>query len=1129
MTTTAERLRTYWGGRQFDRERITALAVRYWEVALYGSFVSLALGLRLWHLSGRAIHHDESLHMYYAWQIFKGQGYQHVPFMHGPFKFFSTALVFRLFGDSDFTARLVFALFGSALVGLPYFIRGFLGRAGALFAALLLALSPTLLYVSRFNRDDILVVTYTLAMVIVMWRYLKEQREAYLFAIPLLLMLGFTTMEMTFITTAIFLVYLEYQLANDLLDQIRASRSLSREEEAAAFVVLMLTGWAIAALWPLLDGPRQRWSLKVMPPAAHLLIVLLVFSLPQFSGAVQKIPFVHIGTPNTFDEGRAGMQLKLVTTAIFFLVSIYIGLLWNWRIFLIGAAIFYIPYFLFYTAFFTNGGDIWNFGHSGQFWHGEGGFWTGIWGSLDYWLSQQLVRRGNQPDYYYFMFLPVYELLPLVFAVGGALYYAFKGKMDQKLLSAATVLLVIIFSVIPKSSAGPIGTYHVHAAFIIAIASVLLMRMDAFTKFLLFWTLSVFFALTVAGEKMPWLIVHVALPLTLLAAKVMDDILSSVGQATQAAADARAAQKRAEKDLPAAAASPRGVQLERILPLAGGAALAILAAVIFQASGPGAGLSLIAWLLSLLATGLVVWTAMNASWRIAGQVAAVALFGALFVFTARAAGNAAYDQGDPNGYPREMLIYAQGSPALSVLDADIERAARDSGLGYNLPIVVDSSGNVWPWPWSLRNFHYTSTDFSGDFTPPSGAIVLISNQNQSKMAPYLADYQQGVPYTHMWWFPEFYRGLQTTRFLSDVFNGHTLSVWRNYFIDREVAGASSSPDMIAYFPKSYQSTIIPPPPTGNVSADALPDASVTFIGETGTAPGQYTQPDDITVDAQGNLFVVDTQNHRVQKVAPDGTATAFGKTGSGKSEFGDPHDQSSDYAKDGPWGMAVDAQGNLYVADTWNHRVEKFGPDFAFIKEWGAGELFGPRDIAIDAQGNVYVVDTGNKRIREYTADGVLIKDIGKKGSAAGQFVAGSGPGEFNEPSSIAIAPNGDIYVADFWNKRIQIFDASFRYRTEIKVKSWGSPGITDRAYIVALSDGHVLATDPANGRILVFDPTGNQQAAWRLPSAVGSSRPVGIAVDAQAQNVYISDSIVNHIAKVPLTVLLAPPPAAIP
>ena len=1098
MTTTAERLRTYWGGRQIDRERITALATRYWEVALFGAIFSLALGLRLWQLGERAIHHDESLHMYYAWQIFNGQGYEHIPFMHGPFKFFATGMMFRLFGDTDFTARLVYALFGSVLVGLPYFLRNYIGRIGAVCAALLLALSPALLYVSRFNRDDILIVAYTVLMVIVMWRYLSEQREVYLFAVPLVLMFGFTTMEMTFITTAIFLVYLDFRLANDLLDQMRASRSLSREETALAFAVLLLTGWAIAVLWPLLGKPRERWSLKVMPPAAHLLVAILAFSLPQFSAAVQKLPLLHIGTSNTFDEGSSHQQLRIVTTSIFLVASLYIGLLWNWRVFAIGAAIFYVPYVMLYTTFLTN----------------PGGFWTGIWGSLDYWLSQQLVRRGNQPDYYYLMFLPVYEFLPLVFAVGGALYHAFKGRLEQRALSAGTVVLVFIFSVIPHSAAGPIGQYHIHAAFLIAIASVLFIQMEAFTKFLIFWTLSVLFALTVAGEKMPWLIIHTAAPLALLAAKIMNDILSSVGQPLkQAAAGLR--REAAEERSPEAA---QNVLMEQVLPLAAGGALAVIAALIFQTAGPGSGLSVIAWLLGLGAAGLVVWTALNTSWRLAGQVAAVALFGALLVFTARAAGTASYDQGDPGDFPREMLIYAQGSPALSVLMDDIEKYGRDSGQGKNVTVIIDQSVNIWPWPWYMRDYvNYRGESFSGDFSPAPGAVVFVSNSNQAKMTPYLDDYQPGIPYTHMWWFPEFYRDLETDNFLADVFNGHTLSVWRHYFIDREVAGASSSPDMIAYFPKEFTPTI-PKGPTGpssgNAQADMIPDASVTFIGGTGALAGQFSQPNDIAVDLEGNVFVVDTQNHRVQKIAPDGSATTFGELGNGEGQFGDPYSDTYQ-THEGPWGVAFDLQGNLYVTDTWNQRIEKFGADFSFITEWGAGELFGPRDVTVDLAGNVYVVDTGNKRIRQYTADGELIQDFGGEGG---------GPGKFNEPSGIAVAPNGDIYVADYWNKRIQVFDSAFRFRSEIEMKSWGSNGITDRAYIVVLRDGHVLATDPANARILVIDAEGNEQA-WRLPSPIGTSRPVGIAVDVDGENVYITDSIVNHIAKVPLAVLLGPPP----
>ncbi len=1112
MTTTAERLRTFWGGREFDRDRVSGLAARYWEIALYGALISVALGMRLWHLSDRAISHDESLHMYYAWQLFQGDGFVHVPFMHGPFNAFITAPVFRLFGDSDFTARLVYALFGSALVGLPYFIRGFLGRTGAFFAALLLALSPTLLYISRYARDDILIVTYTLAMVIVMWRYLKEQKETYLFAVPLILMLGFTTMEMTFFTTAIFLVFLDYLLANDLLDQLRSSRELTREETVLAFVVLLIAASPIAMLWPLIDKARERWGLKTMPASAHFMLALLVFSLPQFAAAVQKIPLPgidghihHLGTPNQYDEGTQHQQLKIVTTSIFLVASLYIGLLWNWRIFAIGAAIFYIPFILLYTTFFTH----------------MGGFWTGIWGSADYWMSQQLVRRGTQPDYYYFMFLPVYELLPLLFAVGGALYYAFRGKTEQKLQTAATVLLVLIFSVIPKHGAGPIGHYHVHIAFLIAIASILFMEIENFTKFLLFWTLSVFFALSIAGEKMPWLIIHIALPLSLLAAKVIDDILSSIGEKTPSARAAPSERQRAAGAKAAETQASESALWERIGPLAAGAALAIIAAAIFQAKGPVSGLGAVAWLLSVGAAVLVAWMARSVSLKLAGQVAAVSLFGALFVFTVRAATIASFDQGDPNDYPREMLIYAQGSPALSVLDADIEKYAQQSGLGHSLSIAVDSANNIWPWPWYLRDYtSYRGIDFStqADFTPKPGEVVLITSSNQSKMTPYLGDYQQGIPYTHMWWFPELYKGLKTSRFLSDIFNGHTISVWRNYFIDRDVAGASSGADMIAYFPKSFNPKVIAPPTNTSgvqASADPLPADSVTFIGD--APPGQFSEPNDVAVDAQGNLYVADTLNQRIVKVAADGTITNFGQSGKDDGQFGNP--KSKDYnVADGPWGIALDGQGNIYVADTWNNRIQTFGPDFKFIKSWGTG-LFGPRDVAIDAQGNVYVVDTGYKRVREYTTDGELVKDFGAEGGGAGQF---------NEPSSIYIAQNGDIYVADYWNKRIQHFDPAFKYRNEIKVKSWGSPGVTDRAYIVVLNDGHVLATDPANARVIVFDTKGDQVAAWRLPSAVGSSRPVGIALDAQQQFAYISDSSLgaNHIAKVAVATLLAAPAA---
>ncbi|OGO50108.1 MAG: hypothetical protein A2148_07295 [Chloroflexi bacterium RBG_16_68_14] len=1111
MTTTAERLRSYWGERQIDRERLVTLAVRHWEVALYAALIGLALGLRLWGLAERAIHHDESLHMLYGWDIFKGKGYDHVPFMHGPFKYFGTALMFRLFGDTDFTARLLPALFGSALVGLPFFLRSYLGRAGALIAAALLAFSPTLFYLSRFNRDDILITAYTLAMVIVIWRYLKEQQERYLYLVPVLLMLGFVTMEVTFITTAIFLVYLEFQLATDLVDQLRASRPLAWWQVALAYVVFLPGGWLIAILWPLLKAQRERWSLTTLPPAGHLAIVIATFALPLFAAGIQKIPLLSLGDADIYEDPPGPEPLMQVSVLMFFLVSAYIGLLWNRRVWAIGAVMFYVPYFLLYTTFFTNGGDVWN--PNGQFWSGEGGFWTGIWGSLDYWLSQQLVRRGSQPDYYYLMTLPVYEFLPLVFALGGALFYAFRGKLEQKLLSAAALLLVFMFSVMPESFP-VLGQYHIQVSFLIAIGAVLLLSMDAFTKFLLFWTLSMLFGITVAGEKMPWLTVHVALPLAILAAKVLDDVLSAVVVRPAAvAAESRPAQGRREREQREEVKGPS--TLERVLPLVYGAVLALAAAVLFQAFGPASGISIMPWLLSIVALGVVLWAGTMVSWRAAGQVAAVALFAALLVFTVRAGMMAAYDQGEPDGYPQEILIYAQGSPKVGLINDEIDRLARESGLGRDLKIIIDNSVNVWPWPWYLRDRPYELNNFDTDFSPPPGSVVLISNANQAKIQPFLDQYQDPIPYTHMWWFPEFYRGLETDDFLKDFFSGGLLSTWRGYFIDRIVPGATSTPDMLAYFPKGGFVPVIPPPPQVPGTAEALPEESLTVIGSAGSEAGQFSQPADLALDAQGNLYVVDTLNHRIQKFTSDGEVLTLGKAGTGEGQFANP--RSAEYeVDDGPWGIAVDAEGNIYVADTWNHRIQKFSPDLEFILEWGAGDFFGPRDVAIDSEGNVLVADTGNKRVVKYTPEGQLIQVYGKAGDDAGDFI---------EPSGISVAPNGHIYVADFWNQRIQHFDATFEYIDEISVPSWGSQGITDRAYIAALPDGRVLATDPANGRILVFNPAGDEEAAWRLPSDTGT-RPVGITVGALGA-VYVSDGLTSQVVRLPLTALLATPAPA--
>ena len=99
--------------------------------------------------------------------------------MHGPFQFIGTSLLYRIFGDGDTAARVLPALFGTALVGLPILFRGYLGRMGALATSLLLAFSPTMLYFSRFARNDIYIAVWTLALVALMWRYMDSRKPRY--------------------------------------------------------------------------------------------------------------------------------------------------------------------------------------------------------------------------------------------------------------------------------------------------------------------------------------------------------------------------------------------------------------------------------------------------------------------------------------------------------------------------------------------------------------------------------------------------------------------------------------------------------------------------------------------------------------------------------------------------------------------------------------------------------------------------------------------------------------------------------------------------------------------------------------------------------------------------------------
>ena len=136
--------------------------------------VAVALGLRLYDLGDRPFHHDESQDAYFSWILFTEGDYAYNPLLHGPLRFYLTASMYSLFGDSDFTARLAPALMGTAMVAMPYFLRRQLGRVAAFTAAVLLAIGPSYLYFSRFAREDIYFAAISLALLVVVFRFLDD-------------------------------------------------------------------------------------------------------------------------------------------------------------------------------------------------------------------------------------------------------------------------------------------------------------------------------------------------------------------------------------------------------------------------------------------------------------------------------------------------------------------------------------------------------------------------------------------------------------------------------------------------------------------------------------------------------------------------------------------------------------------------------------------------------------------------------------------------------------------------------------------------------------------------------------------------------------------------------------------
>ncbi len=178
------------------------------EVAIFAGIILLAIVTRFYDLETRVMSHDESLHTYFSWLLYRGQGYQHTPMMPGPFQFHIVSLIYLLFGVSDFTARIPAVLFSIATVWMVWYWRRYLGNCGMLVAGFLMVISPYMLYYGRYVRNESFVGLSGIPLLYAILRYIENGEKKYLYLVTVATRLHFTTKETAFIYTAQALLFL---------------------------------------------------------------------------------------------------------------------------------------------------------------------------------------------------------------------------------------------------------------------------------------------------------------------------------------------------------------------------------------------------------------------------------------------------------------------------------------------------------------------------------------------------------------------------------------------------------------------------------------------------------------------------------------------------------------------------------------------------------------------------------------------------------------------------------------------------------------------------------------------------------------------------------------------------------
>ena len=335
--------------------------------------------------------------------------------------------------------------------------------------------------------------------------------------------------------------------------------------------------------------------------------------------------------------------------------------------------------------------------------------------------------------------------------------------------------------------------------------------------------------------------------------------------------------------------------------------------------------------------------------------------------------------------------------------------------------------------------------------------------------------------------------------------------------------------------------------TNGVITTVAGNGTSAFSGDGGVATNaSLSYPSGVAVDAAGKLFIVDSNNNRIRKISATGVITTV--AGNGSPGYSGDGGLATSASLNYPWGVAVDATGNLFVADYNNNRLRKVSATGVITTVAGNGtpgysgdgglatsaSLNYPESVAVDAAGNLFIADYYNNRLRKVSSNGTITTAAGNGSPGYSGDGGAATNANLNTPWGVAVDATGNLFIADSHNNRIREVSPNGIIATVVGNGTAGFSGDGQAATNASLNFSPGVAVD-ASGNLFIVDSSNNRirevSPAGIMATAAGNGTsgfsgdggaatnaalcyPYGVAVDV-AGNFFIADSYNNRIRKV--------------